>query len=66
MNSREPHKTEPTGAPRPFDRQIETDSNGAHSLTSVVWLATTALKARAPSRCIERPASRANAATLST
>ena len=31
MNSREPTSAEPTGAPRPFEKQTETLSNGARS-----------------------------------
>ena len=59
MNSREPTSAEPTGAPRPFEKQTETLSNGAAMSRAVARgsppSATAALKSRAPSRCVARP-----------
>ena len=46
-----PSSTEPTGAPRPFDRQTLTESNGATMSRSATPEATAALQTRAPSRC---------------
>ncbi len=61
MSAASPQSTEPTGAPRPLDRQTDTESKcwlisrtGTPSLTA-------ALYSRAPSRCRARPCSRVKA-----
>ena len=55
MKSRVPSRTDPTGAPSPFDRQTLTESYGATISDSGTPEATDALQARAPSRCRIRP-----------
>ena len=48
--------SEPTGAPRPFDRHTDTVSNSPPYVASGTPLATCAFHSRAPSRCSARPA----------
>ena len=55
--------TEPTGAPRPFDRQMLTVSKGAAYSAALTPVAATALNSRAPSRCILRPCRSQNSRT---
>ena len=45
-----PIKTDPTGAPNPFDKQIEIVSNNSPYCVVVSFLATNALNKRAPSK----------------
>ena len=55
----EPASAEPTGAPRPLEKQIETVSKcWAHSRAGLP-VATTAFISRAPSRCMARLCPRA-------
>ena len=54
-----PHSTEPTGAPRPFDRQNMTVSAAATSCRGSVPNATAAFQIRAPSTCTRNPPARA-------
>ncbi len=61
-----PTSTEPTGAPSPFEKQIDTESNGAHSSAIARPDATAALHTRAPSRCAASPRLRASATASST
>ena len=49
MKSRDPTTTDPTGQPRPFDRQNATESAEAASFAGETPSATHALKKRAPS-----------------
>ena len=57
--SAEPARAEPTGAPSPLEKQIETVSKClAHSRAGMP-VATTAFISRAPSRCMARWFSRA-------
>ena len=51
INSRLPHKSDPTGHPSPFDRQNDTVSASLAISFGVVSSASAALKIRAPSRC---------------
>ena len=51
ITSAGPHSSEPTGAPRPFDRQNITVSAGATSSRGDVPSATAAFQMRAPSTC---------------
>ena len=51
MNAAEPHTRDPAGAPSPFDRQNETESNPSTQRAAGMPLATTAFHRRAPSRC---------------
>ena len=57
MSSREPTSAEPTGAPSPFEKHTDTESNGAAIARAVVRgsppSATAALKSRAPSRWVD-------------
>ena len=62
MNSRDPTTTDPTGQPRPFDRQNVTESAGLASSAGRTPRATTALKKRAPSTWSGTPRSWATAA----
>ena len=55
-----PTSIEPTGAPRPFDRQNITVSKPLVSFATLIPSAVAALKTRAPSRCTGRPALRAS------
>ena len=64
-NSREPHTSEPTGAPRPLDRQKVSESTGRAKSATGRPSATAALNRRAPSRCTGTPAAWAAAATAS-
>ena len=57
-----PEITEPTGAPRPFEKHIETVSNCAASAATEAPWAMAALHRRAPSRCMGMPWVRANEA----
>ncbi len=52
---------EPIGAPRPFDSETATRSNGSANCAAVWWPAAAALKSRAPSRKLAMPRSRAAA-----
>ena len=52
-----PTSTEPTGAPRPLDRQTDTVSATAPYSVSGTPSATCAFQSRAPSRCTATPAS---------
>src|SRR4029450_392853 len=63
MTSREPQISEPTGAPRPFDRQKVTESTWRVNSSAGRLRATAALKIRAPSRCTGTPAAWAASAT---
>ena len=45
-----PTRTDPTGAPSPLDKQIETESKGAANSDIGIPKATDALNARAPSK----------------
>ena len=65
MKSREPHTTEPTGAPSPFDTQNVTESTWRAKSLADRRSATAALKSRAPSRWTGTPAPWATAATAS-
>src|SRR4029453_14610758 len=58
-----PHTSEPTGAPRPFERQNVTVSASSAHAEAGVPVATSALKRRAPSRWTESLFSRAACAT---
>ena len=49
MNSFEPANAEPTGAPRPLEKQTETESNPFRISASDVLEATAAFQSRAPS-----------------
>ena len=49
-SSAEPTSTDPIGAPRPFDRQTDTVSNGAATSAGLTPRATAAFHNRAPSR----------------
>ena len=51
IRSAKPTSIDPTGAPRPFDRQNITVSNPRVSVFTSTPSATAALKMRAPSRC---------------
>ena len=55
MNPPSPHITEPTGAPKPFDRQKHTLSASRTNSATEQPQATAALKIRAPSTCTRRP-----------
>ena len=46
-----PTSKEPTGAPKPFERQIEIVSKFLTILSGLILLAITALNKRAPSKC---------------
>ena len=61
-NSRGPQSSDPTGQPKPFERQKETESAGAASSAAASPVAASALKMRAPSRCTASPAPRATSA----
>ena len=63
MNSADPHKTEPTGAHNPFDKQNMTESADSANFTAVVLKAIAALKIRAPSTCNFIPKSWARSPT---
>src|SRR6185369_13017572 len=59
ISAREPTSAEPIGAPSPFEKQTDTESNGAAIARAVVRgsppSAVAALKRRAPSRWVDRP-----------
>jgi hypothetical protein len=55
MNAFGPSSTEPTGAPRPFDRQTETVSKPLTAARRLMPCLTAALQMRAPSRWVARP-----------
>ena len=58
--------SDPAGAPSPFDRQNETESNPSTQAGAGMPLATTAFQRRAPSRCSRRPRSFAAVTTART
>ena len=51
--------SDPTGAPRPFERQTDSVSNSAPYRVSGTPVATAAFQIRAPSQCSVMPSSRA-------
>ena len=61
MKSREPVNTLPMGAPRPLDRQAETESNNLPIASGAIPPLTAALKILAPSRWNRKLCSAANA-----
>ena len=63
ITSREPHTSEPTGAPSPLERQNVTVSKGSAQTAAGVPVATTAFHRRAPSRCSASPCCFAACAT---
>ncbi|MNI56810.1 hypothetical protein D3C73_1118340 [compost metagenome] len=54
-----PTSTDPTGAPKPFEKQMDTESKSWHMSASGLPLATAALNTRAPSRWVAKPSLRA-------
>ena len=63
MNSAEPTTADPTGAPRPFEKQTEAESTGAATSAGLRPLATAAFQIRAPSRCTRMPCAWAKSAS---
>ena len=55
MNSREPAITPPIGAPRPFEKSIQAESQPAAMSRAAMPVATVALSSRAPSIWVARP-----------
>ena len=55
MRSLSAQISEPTGAPSPFDRQNDTVSKCRAYSAAGMPVATTALKRRAPSKCMAMP-----------
>ena len=58
MNLRGPTRTEPTGAPRPLERQSETVSNGRQSSSRLMPVLAATSHMRAPSQCMMMPFAR--------
>ena len=66
MWSAEPHRAEPTGAPRPFEKQTLTVSKWAAQASAGMPVATAALKMREPSRWRASPLSAAHSQISAT
>src|SRR5258708_1534168 len=66
MNSVEPARTAPTGAPRPLLRSIQIESKQPPKSAAGVPVATTALSSRAPSQWASSPSSWAGSVTACT